>query len=114
MSTPTNIWGVGPLGLLPLDGPLAVAFLLLAAAGLLALLYRLRAPATLRAMSRRQWLAFAGLCLASLALSQLLPITLPWANPLLRQHSATAVVALLAAVPTLLAGATLNLSLIHI
>ena len=108
MSTPTNIWGVGPLGLLPLDGPLAVAFLLLAAAGLLALLYRLRAPATLRAMSRRQWLAFAGLCLASLALSQLLPITLPWANPLLRQHSATAVIALFAAVPALLAGATLN------
>ena len=59
-------------------------------------------------MSRRQWLAFAGLCLASLALSQLLPITLPWANPLLRQHSATAVIALFAAVPALLAGATLN------
>ena len=32
----------------------------------------------------------------------------PWANPLLRQHSATAVIALFAAVPALLAGATLN------
>ncbi len=109
MNTPTNIWGVGPLGLLPPSGPLAVALLLLAAAVLLAVLYRLRAPAMLRAMSRRQWLAFGGLCLASLVLSQLLPIALPWSNVILRQHPATAVVALFAAVPALLAGATLNI-----
>ena len=108
MSTPTNVWGVGQLGLLPLSGPLPVALLLLTAVLLLGILYRLRAPATLRVMSRRQWLAFGGLCLASLALSQLLPIKLSWTNPLLRQHSATAVIALFAAVPYLLAGAALN------
>ncbi len=96
------------MGLLPPSGPLAVAFLLLAAAVLLGLLYRLRAPAVLRVMSRRQWLAFGGLCLVSFPLSQLLPIALPWSNALLRQHPATAVMALFAAVPALLAGATLN------
>ena len=109
MNTPTNIWGVGQLGLWPPNGPLAYALLLLVAALVLGVLYRLRAAAVLRAMSRRQWLALGGLCLAALALSQLLPLRLPWSNPILRQHPATAYLILLAAVPPLLAGATLNI-----
>ena len=97
------------MGLLSPSGPLAVAFLLLVVAMLLAVLHRLRAPALLRAMSRRQWLALGGLCLVSLALSQFLPLHLPWSSPILRQHPATAYLMLLAAVPYLLAGATLNI-----
>jgi len=108
VNAPTNIWGVGQLGLSPPNGPLADIFLLLAAALTLGLLYRTRAPAVLRAMSRRRWLALGGLCLAALGLSQLLPLRLPWSSPILRQHPATAYLLLLAAVPPLLAGATLN------
>ena len=109
MSALSNIWGVGQPGLSSPNGPLAYALLLLSAALLVGILYRTRAPAVLPAMSRRQWLALGGLCLAALALSQLLPLRLPWSNPLLRQHSSTAYLMLLAAVPPLLAGATLNI-----
>lgn len=70
---------------------------------------RRRSTDALRAMSHRQWLAFGGLCLASLLLSQLLPLRLPWSDPLLRAHPATAYVALFAAVPYLIAGAALNI-----
>ncbi len=76
---------------------------------MLLLLYRLRAAAVLRAMNRRQWLALGALCLAALALSQLLPLRLPWPDALLREHPATATLALFAAVPALLAGAALNI-----
>ena len=109
MSALSNIWGVGQPGLSSPNGPLAYALLLLSAALLLGTLYRTHAPAILRAMSRRQWLALGGLCLAALLLSQLLPLRLPWSSPLLRQHPATAYLMLLAAVPPLLAGATLNI-----
>ena len=109
MSALSNIWGVGQPGLSSPNGPLAYALLLLSAALLLGVLYRTHAPAILRAMSRRQWLALGGLCLAALLLSQLLPLRLPWSSPLLRQHPATAYLMLLAAVPPLLAGATLNI-----
>ena len=108
MNTPTNIWGVGQPGLSPPSGPPAFGFWLLLTALLLVVLYQSRAAVTLRAMSRRQWLALGGLCLAALALSQLLPLRLPWSNPILRQHPATGYLLLLAAVPPLLAGATLN------
>ena len=109
MSALSNIWGVGQPGLSSPNGPLVAMLLLLAGALLLGVLHQTRAGAVLRAMSRRQWLALGGLCLAALALSQLLPLRLPWSNPLLRQHPATAYLMLLAAVPPLLAGATLNI-----
>jgi two-component system NtrC family sensor kinase len=108
VSALSDIWGVGQPGLSPPSGPPAYAFLLLVAALLLGVLYQTHAPALLRAMSRRQWLALGGLCLAALLLSQLVPLRLPWSNPLLQQHPATAYLMLLAAVPPLLAGATLN------
>ena len=93
---------------MPPQGALAYGLLLLLAALLALILYRLRAAAVLRAMSRRQWAAFVLLCLAGLGLSALLPLRLPWPNPLLRDHAATASVMLFAAVPYLLAGAALN------
>ena len=107
MSTPTNIWGAAVPGLMLL-GPFSLGLLLLLAGLLLLILYRLRAPAVLRGMVRRQWLTLGALCLTSLALSQLLLLRLPWSDPLLRQHPATAYLALFAAVPALLAGAALN------
>lgn len=103
MSTPTNIWGAAVPGL-SYFGLDSLGLTLLLAALLLFVLYRLRAAAVLRAMSRRQWLALGALCLAALALSQLLPLRLPWATPLLREHPTTATLALFAAVPALLAG----------
>lgn len=108
MSTPTNIWGAAVPGL-SYFGLDSLGLTLLLAALLLFVLYRLRAAAVLRAMSRRQWLALGALCLAALALSQLLPLRLPWATPLLREHPTTATLALFAAVPALLAGAALNI-----
>ncbi|HOU42073.1 MAG TPA: PAS domain S-box protein, partial [Promineifilum sp.] len=108
MSTPTNIWGAAIPGL-SLSGPLAFSLALLLASLVLLVLYRLRAAAVPGTMTRQQWLVLGALCLASLALSQLLPLRLPWADPLLREHPVTAFLALFAAVPALLAGAALNI-----
>lgn len=61
-----------------------------------------------RAMGRGQWPALVALCGAALFFSQLFPLTIPWANPLLREYPATGALLLLSAVPYLVAGVTLN------
>ncbi len=62
----------------------------------------------MRGLNRGQWALFTVLCGAALLFSQLFPLTIPWAKPLLREHPATSIVVLLSATPYLLAGAALN------
>ena len=62
----------------------------------------------MRGLNRGQWGLFIVLCGAALLFSQLFPLTIPWSKTLLREHPATSIVALLSAVPYLLAGAALG------
>ena len=71
-------------------------------------LVRSGAVQTMRGMSRRQWALFVSLCGASLLLSQIFPLAIPWSESLLNNHPATSIAALLSAAPYLLAGAALN------
>lgn len=108
MTSAYDIWGAAALGLVRPNGPLAYGVLTLAVALLLGLLYRLRAPGVLRAMSRGQWALFAALCVAAFAIGQLFPLSWPWASPLLRAHPATAYLLLFSTVAWLIAGSALN------
>ncbi len=62
----------------------------------------------MRGLNRSQWALFIVLCGAALLFSQLFALTIPWSKTLLREHPATSIVALLSAVPYLLAGAALG------
>ena len=104
-----EMWGVtGRPGMNWPDNTLGIA-LLLAGAGILILsLYRTRTLRTLLDMSQSQWALLIGLSGASLLLSQLFPLTIPWSSAQLSSHPATSDVALLSAAPYLLAGLALN------
>ena len=108
MTTAYDIWGAAPLGLSGPNGLPAYALMVLTLALCLGAFYQMHALSVFRAMDRGQWLRLAGLCLAALALGQLFPLRLPWTDPLLSQHPATAFLLLFSAVPYLLAGAVLN------
>lgn len=108
MSTPFDIWGAVDLGLTWPTGPLTYILLLIMIGVTAGLFLRLRGFEALRTMSRPEWFIFAGLCATSFLLAQLLPIQVPWANPILRAHPATSDVLLLAALPYLFAAAALN------
>lgn len=104
-----DLWGVGESwGFTWPSGPAAVALLMLAAILTVLAWWRAGGWHSLRAMSRGQWAIFGGLCLASILLSQLLPLAFPWGDPLLRSHPATAATVLFSATPYLLAGVMLN------
>lgn len=105
---PSNIWGVtNRLGLDWPAGALEYALLALGV-GLLGWAWRRGGGRRgWRPMTRPQWATFVALCGASLLLSQLFPLSIPWSNPLLRASPLTGAVALLAAVPYLLAGLAL-------
>lgn len=106
---PNEIWGVGGnQGVAWPDGPLTVGLMILSIGLLVWALWRSGASRELGAMTRPQWATFIGLCGASLLLSQLFPLSLPWSNHLLETHPATSFVALLSTVPYLLAGLALN------
>jgi len=108
VATSFDIWGAAELGLVWPRSLLSIA-LVLAVAGLTVwLFFRLGGPGALRAMTRGQWATWVALAVASLLLSQLFPFRLPWPDPILRDHPATATLLLLSAVPYLLAGAALN------
>lgn len=108
MTTAYDIWGAAALELARPEGPLSYALIALTLALLLAALYQARAVRVFRAMDRSQWVLFVALCVAAVILSQLFPLTIPWADPLLREQPVTAFLLLLSAVPWLLAGAALN------
>ncbi len=106
---PNEFWGAASNpGLTRPAGAPAIVFFLAAAALLAWLFIRLQGIATLRSMSRSQWLLFSTLSVASFLLSQLFPLHIPWANPLLGSFPATGVAALLSAAPYLLAASALN------
>ena len=106
---PNEFWGIaGRAGLSRAGGPWDVALLILAAAVLAWAFLRSRPRRVFGEMNRRQWTLFVALGAASFLLSQLFPVHLPWANPLLRSHPATTALALLSAAPYLLAGVALN------
>lgn len=104
-----ELWGVaGRPGLVWPDNLPAVVISLLAAGALALLFHRTGSAAALKGMARPQWALFIALCGASLLLSQLFPLAIPWSNPLLAAHPAASAVTLLAAAPYLLAGVALG------
>ncbi len=104
-----EFWGIAGSPGLGLPGGLWDAGLLILAMGLLVWAFvRSHPRRAWREMNRSQWVMFFSLCAASFWLSQLLPVYLPWANPLLRAHPATIAIVLLSAAPYLLAGVALN------
>lgn len=108
---PFAIWGATQgLRLLPPQRPLVgyIAFIFFLVA-FVYLIYRVRAD--LRRLSGRQWLAVLVLSILSIVLSQLFPISLARSNQLPPPGTAQnpeAVLTLLAAIPFLLAGASIN------
>jgi PAS domain S-box-containing protein len=104
-----EFWGIAGLGgpAWP-DSPLGFAVLLGGLALVVGSLWKSGASQSFRGLNRSQWALFIALCGASLLLSQLFPLVIPWTNPLLRGHPATSVVMLLSAAPYLLAGIALN------
>lgn len=104
-----ELWGVtGRSGLSRPDNALGIIFLLAAFALLAVFLYRVRTVRVLRSMNRSQWAIFIALCGASILLSGLFPLSIPWSNPLPASHPSTSVIVLLSAAPYLLAGLALN------
>lgn len=104
-----ELWGApGFAGVLGPDSALMIGLWIVAFALLLGALVRSGVLPAMRELTRGQWTLFAALCGASLLLSQLFPLSIPWSAPLLSAHPATSVVALLSAAPYLLAGVALN------
>ena len=103
-----EIWGVTNRPGLDWPGGLPGIGLLVLAFGLLAWAWRRGGGfRAWRAMTRPQWAIWVALSGASLLLSQLFPLSIPWSNPLLRASPLTGAVVLLSAVPYLLAGLAL-------
>ena len=106
----TDLWGVsGTVGVVFPDRPLAYLLLLIYGAVLAYFVYEYRLY--FRSTTRQQWQYTAVLALASLLLSQLLPIRFTFNNqlaPLFAVQNPVTVLIPFAAVPLLLAGAILN------
>lgn len=106
---PNEFWGIaGNPGLRAPEGPWAVGVLILSAGLMVWVFIHSRPRRAFSEMTRRQGALFLALCAASFLLSQLFPVYLPWANPLLQADPATSALALLSAAPYLLAGVALN------
>jgi hypothetical protein len=104
---PFGFWGTAAeSGVLESGGTLY--YVLIVLAGLVPLLLLYRHKAEIRGMSAPQWAAVVVLSGAALLFGRLLPLSLPWSDPILSGQSVTSAMGPFAAAPYLLAGAALN------